>query len=259
MPSTHRLAAILLAPVTGELRIEHLAQPVNDHGLLYLREDARVDLLIVLGRAGAGRKRAACHEHDPPAEPFDRFALLLVRGNDLIECQATGGCELVGAGAAEEHRAFDASRRLDRTAGQLERALPVKPHSALCRVHRFGHAETERPQVAPVGRSRIPVECGIEPWIRSGERIGDHMRRSERDAIERFPPGCAEIARRAQSECLELAGCGRQLDAHCQLFRRIHVWPTPSVWERRPSVASARTSARTPQAAVPLRLPADST
>ena len=95
--NVHRLAVTFLAPVAGELRIEHLAEPMDDNGPPCLREDAPIDSLIIVRRACARGKRAARHEDDPPAETFDRFALFFVRCDDLIECDAAGGHELIGA------------------------------------------------------------------------------------------------------------------------------------------------------------------
>jgi len=73
--------------------------------------------------------------------------------------------------------------RLPRTGGrlggrppdQLARHVPLQAHAALGGVHRLGHRQAVRPQVAPEGERRVPVE-------RSGlaERVGDHVRGGER-------------------------------------------------------------------------------
>ena len=37
----------------------------------------------------------------------------------------------------------------------------VEAHAALCGVHRFCHAEAERPEVAAIGEGGVPVEDGV--------------------------------------------------------------------------------------------------
>src|SRR5204863_282474 len=83
-----------------ERRIEHVAEPVDDDGLADLREDAAVDLEIVVRVSGAGGQGAARHQDDPAADRFDEAALLLVRRLDVRERHARPRLELVAAGAA---------------------------------------------------------------------------------------------------------------------------------------------------------------
>jgi hypothetical protein len=54
------------APVAGERRIEHLAQPMDDHRLLHLAQDAAIDPRVVVRALGGARQRAARHHDQPP-------------------------------------------------------------------------------------------------------------------------------------------------------------------------------------------------
>ena len=48
----HRLVEIGRAPVIRQRRIEHVAEPVDDHRLAHLRQHAVVDLGIIVGDCG---------------------------------------------------------------------------------------------------------------------------------------------------------------------------------------------------------------
>ena len=72
-------------PIAGERRVEHLAQPVQDDRRAHLRQDASVHPRVIVGRAGAGRQRAARHQDDAAAGRLDRRALRLVGRDDLVQ------------------------------------------------------------------------------------------------------------------------------------------------------------------------------
>ena len=76
------------APIAGELRIEHVAEPVDDHRLARLGEQAVVDLEIVVGRARHAHERAARHQDDRRARRLDRLELLLVGADHVIDAPA---------------------------------------------------------------------------------------------------------------------------------------------------------------------------
>ena len=97
-------------PVAGERRVEHLAQPVQDDRRAHLRQHASVDPRVIVGRAGAGRQRAARHQDDAAAGRLDRRALLLVGGDDLVEREIRAGRKMVRAGARKDDGARDAPR-----------------------------------------------------------------------------------------------------------------------------------------------------
>ena len=52
----HRREVVGGAEIARERRVEHLAEPMDDAGLAQLREDAVVDLGVVVGRARARRR-----------------------------------------------------------------------------------------------------------------------------------------------------------------------------------------------------------
>ena len=95
----HRAVEIVAAPVAGQRRIEHVAEPVQDHRLLRLGEDAVVDALVV-GRAGGdARERAARHHDQLAAERLDRFHLRLVGADHVVDARGGVGGEVIGAAA----------------------------------------------------------------------------------------------------------------------------------------------------------------
>ncbi len=174
-------------PVAGERRVEHLAEPVDDDGLARLREDPAVDLHVVVRALGARGERAARHQDDPAADRLDERALLLVGGLDVGERHARPRLEVVGAGAAREDGARDRARLADRPADQLLRRVPVEAHPALRGVHGLGDGEAERPDVAPVGERRVPVQARLERRVDRRPRIGDDVHGGEADAAPDGP------------------------------------------------------------------------
>ena len=202
---------VRVAPIAGERRIEHLAEPVDDHRLLHLPEDAIVDLGVVVGRARRLHQRAARHQHDAAAELLDRRALLLVGADHVVDGHACGRLEMVGAGARAEQRAGKILRGVDAAADQFERFRPVHAHAALRGVHGFRDAEAERPQMPAERDGALPVDRGIEPRIAVGERIGDHMRGRVGDAVERRLRG-GKLPRRLRRVGRELAAGGGEIE-----------------------------------------------
>ena len=174
-------------------------------GSLHLREDAAVDLGVVVGRARRLRQRAARHQHDAPAELLDRRALLLVGADDVVDGDVArrardDRCRRRSAISAPGR----SLRGVEAAADQLERGRPVEPHAALRRVHGLGDAEPERPEMAAERDGALPVDGGVEPGIAVGQRIGDHMRGRIGDAVERRLRR-REIARRPRRVGRELA------------------------------------------------------
>ena len=95
---------VVMAPVAGERGIEHLAEPVDDHRLLHLRQNAAVDFGVVVRRTRGLHQRAARHQNDTPAELLDRGALLFI-GADHIMIADTGSTD----GTAEKARIHGAT------------------------------------------------------------------------------------------------------------------------------------------------------
>jgi len=76
---------VSIPPVTGERRVEHVAEPVKYDLVLSFTQHARINLHIVIGRAGHPRKRATRHQDDAAAELLDRFDLFAIGADDIVE------------------------------------------------------------------------------------------------------------------------------------------------------------------------------
>jgi hypothetical protein len=72
---------------------------MDDHRRLHLRQDAVVDVGVVVGRFRACGERAARHEDDAAAELLDRAALLFVRSDNAGQVRVR---DVVGAGAGPD-------------------------------------------------------------------------------------------------------------------------------------------------------------
>ena len=128
-----------------------------------------------------------------------------------------------------------------RAPDQLERRRPVEPHAALRGVHRFGDAETERPQVAAIRERRVPVDRRRSHGSTFAQRIGNDVRRGERDAVpSRLADGTGhEPAARIVYGAMPPASVGdrSRVGARSRRERR-HVDPAPLAPALQPSSAS---------------------
>src|ERR1043166_1388161 len=106
----HRGVMVGRAPVAGERRIEHLAEPVDDDRLAYLAQDAAVDARIIFRRLRGARQRTARHHDQAPAHALDRLDLLLVGADDVVDRHAGLRIEMIRAGAAGDLHAGTAAR-----------------------------------------------------------------------------------------------------------------------------------------------------
>ena len=80
-----RSIEITRSPVPHEGGIEHFAEPVDNNGLPYLREDVPVDMRVVVRPRGARGESTARHQDHAPSLAFHKADLLLVRGNYFIK------------------------------------------------------------------------------------------------------------------------------------------------------------------------------
>jgi hypothetical protein len=201
----------MATPIAFERRIEHLAEPVDDHRFLHLAKNAIIDFGVVVRRLRGLDQRTARHKHEAPAELFDRRALLLVSADHVVDRDAGPLLKMVGADARGDHHAGIFARGFEAPPDQLERRRPVHAHAALGGVHGFGDAEAERPDVAAKGDGRVPVDGGVEPRLAVGERIGDHVRRRIGDAVERRRRR-REVTRRAREIGRQPAAGGGKIE-----------------------------------------------
>jgi hypothetical protein len=185
------------APVAGQRRIEHVAEPVHDHRLRRLatgcghrRGRSRP------GFADAGQ-RARGHQDELAAELLDRFHLLFVAANHVVDDLASSSARW-SVPQPEATSAPGGLGRVERAAYQFERGRPVQAHAALRGVHRFGHAQAQRPQVAPVGDGGVPVDRAGQPRIHRRQRVGHDVRGGIGDAVEARLPGAGWPACAAQ-------------------------------------------------------------
>ncbi len=229
----HRAHGVGVAPVARERGIEHVAQPVQDHGLARLREDAVVHALVVRGRPRHTRERAACHDDHAPAERLDRLHLVLVSGDHVVDGARALRREVIRADAARDERARHVARGVERAADELERRRPVEAHAPLRGVHRLGHAEPERPEVAAIGEGGVPVDGGGEPRIDGGEGIGHDVRGGVGDAREGARGVPSKRARLAQRIRLGDAADDRQANDERGAIGRVHAGSSGTSIQRR--------------------------
>ena len=201
----HGAVKIRRAPVALERRVEHVAEPVDDHRLAHLAEDAAVDLGVVVRRAGEPGERARGHQDDAPADRLDGRDLLLIGAGHVVDAPGVGRIEVIGAGAGEHDRAVAALRGGDRALDQLQRHRPVEPHAALRRIHRLGDAEPEVPEMLAEGDGALPVGRHRKPGIDLGERVDDHVGGGKRNAVQRPRHALGEVLGDRQVEALEPA------------------------------------------------------
>ena len=183
--NVHRRIEIGRAPVIRQRRIEHVAEPVDDHGLAHLRQHAVIDLDVVVGTAADFRQRTRRHQDDPAAGLLDRRDLFLIGADHVVDGLCVLRRQMIGAGAGKHQRAAPRLRRPHRALDQFQRGRPVQPHAALRGIHRFGDAEAEIPDMFAKGDGLVPVDRGRQPRIDIGQRIGHHMRRRECHAVQR--------------------------------------------------------------------------
>ena len=89
----------LSAPVAGELRVEHLPQPMQDDRRAGLGQHASVDGLVVGGAGRDAGQRAARHEDHSSTRLLHGGELLEVGSDNVVERARLAGVEVVGADA----------------------------------------------------------------------------------------------------------------------------------------------------------------
>ena len=142
-------------------------------------EHDAVDLAVVVRRCARPRPARGWPSRSParPRPRRTRTAARRRRGPRASE----RGARVVGRRARGEPAAARA-RLGRRAADQLARRRPVEPHAALRGVHRLGHAQAVRPQVAPEGERRLPVEPPGRRLARSGSATTCAAANATRDA-----------------------------------------------------------------------------
>ena len=167
----HRCVEVGRAPVTRELRIEHVAEPVQNDGSANLPEDGAIDAPVVGGPPSSPRQRPARHQNHACTLALDIAHLLFVAALDRVEGHTHVGREMVGAGAAR-NQAVHRPCFGDGASDELARDGPVEARAALRGVHRLGDAKAERPEVTPVGERRVPVQLRVRVRIAHDVRRG---------------------------------------------------------------------------------------
>ncbi len=173
-----------MAPVAFQRRVEHLAQPVDDDGLLHLAEQPVVDLRVVVRPLGGLRQRAGGHQDDAAAFAFHEGELLLVGADDVVDGDVRARRQMVCAGAECDQRVVPRLRGGGGAADQVLRVFPAEAHATLCGVHRLGDAEAEVPQIFAERHRALPVDRGGDPRVVDRIGVGDDVRRGEGDAVE---------------------------------------------------------------------------
>ena len=197
---------------------------MDDHGLADLTQHAVINLAVIVGATAEFGQRARGHQDDPPARLFDRRDLFLIGTDHVVDGLGIFHREVVGAGAGKHQRVAFRLCRLHRTLDQFERSRPVQPHATLRGVHGFGHAKAEVPDVLAERNGPVPIDRRCQPRIGIGQRIGHHMRRGKRDAVQGAFEFRRKRSRRRQAIGLDPAIGGRQFQ--CQRrdrqYRLVH-------------------------------------
>ena len=166
-------------------------------------------------------ERAACHQDNPAATGLDRFALFFVCSDHIADRQVRRWSEVIGARPRCDHRARHVFRGIHAAAYQFERCRPVHSHPALGRVHRFGNAEPQFPQMRSKGDGAVPVDVGIDPGVVVGRRVGNDMGCGIGDSVERAVRSLGEIARRAGFVLFQPAISARECDRYHRVYSAI--------------------------------------
>ena len=233
----HRVIEIAGAPISRQRRIEHVAEPMDDHGLADLRENAIIDFGVVVGIASKLRQCARRHQDDAAADFLDCRDLLLIGADHIVDALRVFDRQMIGAGAGK-YQCVARLRRAHRARDQFQRGRPVQPHAALRGVHRLGHAEPEVPDMLAKRDGPVPIDRRRQPGIDVGQRIGDDVCRGEGNAVERALELCGECSRRREAIGLDAAvGLGqaqrqRRHRQHglvhgCELLRSARSAPSP--------------------------------
>ena len=174
------------APVAGQRRIEHVAEPVDDHGLADLRQHAVIDLGVVVGAAAELCQRARGHQDDAAAGLLDRRDLLLIGADHVVDASwhPPPRGDRCRRRKTPARRPLPSPPRTERWISSSE----VGQSSPMPRCAVSIASATPRPRSQICSRNamvRSQSIADVEPRIVVGERIGDHMRGRERHAVER--------------------------------------------------------------------------
>ena len=188
--SVRRHVSVARPPVALEVRVEHLAEPVQNDGPAHLPEDGPIHAPVIVRGACRPCQCPTRHEDHAAAFALDVPDLLLVGPRHGLQGHASVRRQVVGARAARDPPARR-PRLGQGAADQLARGRPAKPPrpAALGGIHRFGDRQPERPEVAAVGERGLPVERRLGQRIAVGQRIGHHVRCGEGDAALDRPRG----------------------------------------------------------------------
>ena len=170
--------------------------------------------MVVVSASGRRGERPAGHQDDAAAELLDRCHLLLVGADHVVESSSrpparAGRCR-------RPRRVTRRARRARRLAsGRSARARSASPaHAALRRVHRFGDAEAEPPQV--LRGTRIVASQSIAQSSQGSMSARASATTCAAEKAMRLNGAFGalrEIARRREVEDLERAAGGGQPQA----------------------------------------------
>src|SRR5215831_20529571 len=105
----------LAAPIAIERRIEHFAEPMQDHLAAGLANEAPIDCEIVFWTFGEPAECAARHQYNLSAMLLDMAALFFIGADDIVGAARFVGGELVGAGATGEVGAWRCPSEMERS------------------------------------------------------------------------------------------------------------------------------------------------
>ena len=212
MPSAVSIAAsrVGAAPVALQRRIEHVAQPVQDHRLAGLAQHAVVDAFVVGRALRHARQRAAGHHDQPPAElsrsPPSAPRRRGSRRRPTSRPPAPGGrCRSRWPGRRRARRArHRCERRI--SSSEVGQSSPM-PRCAVSMAS--ATPRPMRPQPVAVGDGGVPVDRALQPGVDGGPRIGHHVRGGVGDAVELGAAARRGVKSRGRAAC-RAAACRRR-------------------------------------------------
>src|SRR5579859_3337225 len=98
----HCFMHIAASPITGQRRIKHLTEPMQNHRFANLGQDLAIDGGIIVNAARTARQRPARHQDYASSCHFDGLTLFQVSAQHLISRMAFLFGKLIGCGAATD-------------------------------------------------------------------------------------------------------------------------------------------------------------
>ena len=181
-------------------------------GSLHLRQDAVIDLGVLVGRPGDPSERARGHHDDASARRL-RSPRTAPRRRGSRRRSSSPRRDRGGRCPRRRTRPRPGAR-FEAATERLISSSAIGQSSPMPRWAVSIASATPRPRsqrCSRIGDGAFPIGRRLEPGIDLRKRVDHHMGSRERDAVERLRDALREVPRRRQVEPLELAARGRQM------------------------------------------------